>query len=353
MRQTTAQHRNTVAQPDQAHGVAVGLHSNPHSSFIIHPSSFPQRRAYTLIEVMIVAVIVVLMLGMALPVFRVITGSRSEAGASNLIASMLGRARTDAIGLDKPIGVAVLYNPSSQLSYLAEVGFADAPAWIANQYVNPGAYVSVTSSTGYVYYYVNPTKSQIGPLTAAPTAPTLTSQSNGLYPVCGEPIDTLPNTELLPLPTGIGVQTICNCNYNTSTPPQRISDGYLRFGVVLFDGSGRMISHNYGVSQYSNLISSSKLGTDYPTATQTIYTNGQFGVSSQYGLVVYQQEAFQGQQASVPDALYTDATPASSATALPSYTSTTPSQQTEENWLDQNATPLLINRYTGTLIKAE
>jgi hypothetical protein len=51
-----------------------------------------------------------------------------------------------------------------------------------------------------------------------------------------------------------------------------------------------------------------------------------------------------------PDPTYTELI----SNQYTAYTSgTTPSQFAEENWLDQNATPLLLNRYTGTLIKAE
>jgi len=113
-----------------------------------------RKNAYTLIEVLVVAVVVVLMLGMALPVFRAITGSRSEAGASNIIASMLGRARTDAIGLQKPIGVAFVYDPTAQLSYMAEVEFPDSPSWFTGQLVPPLGYVSAVYG-GWTYYYIN------------------------------------------------------------------------------------------------------------------------------------------------------------------------------------------------------
>jgi len=297
------------------------------------------------------------MLGMALPVFRTITGSRSEAGASNIIQSVLARARTDAIGLDKPMGVAFMYNPNNQQSYMAEVEFADCPAWTASptqtQNVNPLGYVSAyNSANGYTYYYVNPGPGAVTLISGPPTPPS-ESPASGLIPVGGPPIELRNDTELLPLPAGIGVQTICNCNFN-GNPPQRISNGYLSFGVILFDGNGRVVSQNYGVSQFSKLMTTSQVVTNYPFTNVPIYTGNQFGVASQYGLVVYQQAGYLNQRSPTqPEALYIDATPASPLTPLPDYTSGTPSQQTEENWLDQNATPLLINRYTGTLIRGD
>jgi len=93
---------------------------------------------------------------------------------------------------------------------------------------------------------------------------------------------------------------------------------------------------------------------DYPVTNQNIHNGNQTGVASQYGVVVFQQEAYLGQRSPTqPEALYTDPTPALPSTPLPSYSTGSPTQLTEENWLDQNATPLLIDRYTGTLIRGE
>ena len=324
---TTQKAHGAAVGPGQTHRSAVGFPLR-RSSFIIPRSSF--SRAYTLIEVMVVAVVVLLMLGMALPVFRVITGSRSEAGAANIIAGMLGRARSDAIGLQTTLGVAILYNPSAGLTYVAEVEYPPCQAWVAaNQTVNPNTYFYTTIS-GVNYYFINNSNSANilpAPQIAAP---------NGSYAVGGPPLELRPNTDLIPLPTGIGVQTICNCTISSG---QRTSDGYLNFGVILFDGYGRIISQNYGVSQYSRLCQTSSLyGTDYPTPGQNIGVNGQPGVQSQFGLVVFQREAFTAQGFLTNDN---------------AYNTSIPYDPNQENWLDQNATPLLINRYTGTLIKAE
>jgi hypothetical protein len=84
-----------------------------------------------------------------------------------------------------------------------------------------------------------------------------------------------------------------------------------------------------------------------------VYTGNTYGVASQFGLVVYQREALQSQKSPQADAIYIDPTPTPSTSALTDYTTGSPTQQTEENWLDQNATPLLLDRYTGTLIRAE
>ncbi len=322
------------------------------------------KSAYTLIEVLVVAVVIVLMLGMALPVFRAITGSRSEAGASNIIASMLGRARDDAIGLQQPYGVAIIYNPSLQTSSLAEVYFPSVQVWTgAGVMVPQQGYLSYTVSTAngsYTYYYINngsvySNGTYTITMTSGPPSSYSASIQAGMQAVGGPPLEIVPDTDLVPLPAGVGVQTISNCNFGGSSPARRLSDGYLSFGVILFDGKGRLNAYNYGVSAASKLAQAGSLGRDYP-ATNT--NTGYLGVPSQFGLVVYQRDAWLNQKPTLSngysDALYQDGIPTSSTAALQDYNNgSTPSPYSEENWLDQNATPLLIDRYTGTLIKGE
>src|SRR5947209_7537902 len=89
--------RRTMSRPP---AIAPSSRAAHRSSFIAH------RPAFTLTEILVVIVIIVIVLGMAVPVFHFITGSRSEEGAINQIAAMLARARADAIGLQKPIGIA-------------------------------------------------------------------------------------------------------------------------------------------------------------------------------------------------------------------------------------------------------
>ena len=306
-----------------------------------------QRSAYTLLEVMVVVVIIVLMIGMALPVFRVITGSRSEAGASNIIASMLGRARTDALGLQQNIGVAFIFNPTTQVESMAEVEMVTGYSnWTSGQAYSVGQYViSATAGASPYYCCILAQAANVSP----------TFPGTGVYwkEVGGPPLEIRPDTDLQILPAGVGVQTIENCTYNGNT---RSSDGYLAIGVIMFDSQGRLTSQNYGFSNTSRLATTSGLVIGYPSSNKVISGNS-FGVASQFGLVVFQKDAFLSQQFAVADALYIDDTPlpVSSTSSLPDYNPATPpsNQKQAEDWLDQNATPLLINRYTGTLIKAE
>jgi prepilin-type N-terminal cleavage/methylation domain-containing protein len=313
------------------------------------------RTGFTLIEILVVVVIILLMLGMAVPVLHVITGSQSEAGATNMIASMLGRARTDAIGLQKPIGVAFIYNPSTQVQTMAEVEFPNCPQFTYGTPVVNGSYAQRTSGALSYYWQWN------GQNTSTPTQPgtaypaSLNKNVGNWYPVGGPPLEMRVDTDLQPLPAGVAVQTVSNCSYNNGV---RATDGYLSIGVILFDGKGRLTSLPYGICANSRLAIASGLNAAYPAVSNVGIYNAsnqlvQYGVNSQFGLVVFQRNAFasQGFPQVDPTYLYPTAQLASYYTQQVDGSSQTKAQ--EDNWLDQNSTPLLINRYTGTLIRAE
>jgi hypothetical protein len=66
---------------------------------------------------------------------------------------------------------------------------------------------------------------------------------------------------------------------------------------------------------------------------------------SQFGLVMFERDLFATQNGTDDDSKIagtTYGTPAASGT-----------EAYEEAWLDNNSTPILINRYTGTLVKGE
>ncbi len=321
------------------------------------------RAGFTLIEIMIAAGIIVLMIAMALPVFRLISGSRSQEGATNVIAALLGRARADAVGLHQPAGVAFLFNPSTHKSYMAEVQFRDCQYYVSNL---PGGYapgtyckVSNTPPGGVLaidYFYE---------CVASTAAKPLLAGGGGWQQVSGPPLDIAADTDLLPLPSGVGVQTICNSTFSGGV---RTSDGYLSVGVILFDAHGRVAAAPYEIDDLVNnpatLLSKAGFGgQSFPAAGTAVYapynpaTYGlavpaRWGVEAQYGLVVYPRDAYeaQGFLAAGTDPLYTTNT----AAGLPAnYAAPGPSQLAAEQWLDVNATPLLIDRYTGELVRTQ
>src|SRR4051812_29047662 len=66
---------------------------------------------FSLTEILIVIALIVLILALALPAFNFITGGRSIDGAQNQISAMLGRARTEAIGLQEVRGLLFYIDP--------------------------------------------------------------------------------------------------------------------------------------------------------------------------------------------------------------------------------------------------
>ena len=158
-------------------------------------------------EILIVIALIVLILGLAVPAFNLIRGSRSIDSAQNQIAAMIGKARSDAIGLQQIHGVMFFLDPATDRVSVAEVYAADYP-----------------------------------------TDPTADAD---VY------LDLVPDTDFLPLPQGVLAFTICN---GTIVGGARTSDGYIGYnnnfgaatsskspgGVILFDAFGKLISRSYG-----------------------------------------------------------------------------------------------------------
>jgi prepilin-type N-terminal cleavage/methylation domain-containing protein len=327
-----------------------------------------RKHGFTLTEILVVIVIIVLVLGMAVPVFKFITGSRSEEGAANQIAAMLARARSDAIGLQQPVGVAFFSDGSDGRAYMAEVEFAPCTLWNNKIVFNKGDYtkvpsaasVSVTSPPFYYYVYTSNTSGTTA------SSPNNGGQTDGppWQWVGGPPLDIRPDTDVESLPQGIAVQTICDYVIGNGPSAVRSSDGYLAVGVIMFGADGSLTQQPYGISTKGKLSSSASLNL-IPTATNQPRSHGfpeaagvfadwdpttgqqgnhsSLGVKSQVGLVVYPREAFVTQGFTVVDPLYEYAT----------GSITYGNESTEEQWLDNNAQPLLINRFNGTLVRQD
>jgi prepilin-type N-terminal cleavage/methylation domain-containing protein len=353
----------------------------------MHRSLNQNRRAggFTLIEILVVIVVILLMIGMAMPVFRIINGSRSEQGAANNVSAMLGRARADAIGLERPIGVAFVYNPLTQLTAMAEVEFppvvdvtyttSGTTQFASGQCVQKvlvGTQAAGDNPAASTYYWVAASST-----TAVPIGNSQTNSSGAWYPVIGPPIEMRADTDLVPLPGGVSAQTIYNAQVDPSSHTRQTT-GYMSVGVIFFDGKGRLAALPYGISVTSKLISATGLTQSYPHPSQGVTisagntfaatTTGtapsivpQFGVLSQFGLVLFQRDAYVGQGFVPNEAAYTTPNFTGPSSGInftqqkAAYTalSGTQSEQSQDAWLDQNSTPLLIDRYTGELIKAE
>ncbi len=172
-------------------------------------------------EILVVIGLIVLMLGLAVPAFNLIRGGRSIDSAQNQVAAMIGKARSDAIGLQQIHGVMFFLDPASDRVNVAEVYATDYPA------------------------------------------------ANGDRDVY---LDLAPDTDFLPLPHGVLAFVLCNGTVNAAGT--RTSDGYLGYntifgtfnnigvspggaatgGVILFNGEGQLISRSYGYTTVLNTV---------------------------------------------------------------------------------------------------
>jgi hypothetical protein len=114
-------------------------------------------------------------------------------------------------------------------------------------------------------------------------------------------------------------------------------------GTYNYTGLGRLLLNE---GQYDTTTS---LTQEYVSTATTAHAR-----DSQYGVVVFDHEAFASQGFTDADAQ------AVKPTLLPSSYTTAgqvaagaPSEAAEETWLDNNSTPLIIGRYDGSLIRGE
>lgn len=293
------------------------------------------RSAFTMAELLIVIALIVLLLGLAVPAFNLLSGGKSIEGATNQISAALGRARAEAIGLQKVTGVLFFIDPKTQRRSMAIVQAVDP----LTDHANSGAEVW---------------------------------------------LDVVDENDFLPLPAGIGVQVIDDCAMNATNVRQ--DDGYIGFntegrgfsesissspdtlsavskvvtatpygGAILFDGNGQLVSMAYGFRcqtvTNTGTFTASRIGQLFyanpsaaldfvpgPPATPTLVAN-----KSAVGLVLFEQDVFKNNGG-------TDEDPQMKYQPAGTYNGAEPG---EETWLDNNSTPLMINRYNGTLVRGE
>ncbi len=274
------------------------------SDFCI-PRSALRRRAFTMMELLIVIGIVVLLLALSVPAFTWLTGSSSVAGAENTVSAMIGRARGDALGLQRDTGVLFFIDPASQRVALAEV----------------------TAISG-------------GPV---PLDPADAIEAR---------LDLVPDRDFLYLPSGVSSQIIDNhagaddryIGFNTALDaggPTILPFG----GVILFDANGRLASRTYSfaatkadgatTSEINNLLFDVARGGTAAGADM-VPSDTVGGYRSAFGFALFDRDQF------LSNGALEDAQAGGAADI-----------GGEETWIDENAVPLLINRFNGTLVRSE
>ena len=294
----------------------------------------PRRSAFTMTELLIVIGLIVLVIAIAVPAFKAMSGGRSVDAAQNQLAAVLGVARAEAIGLQKVRGVFFYLDPATERVNVALVQEAN--------YTPTGA-------------------------AAPPIAP-------DYY------LDLVPDRDPVALPVGVGLQGIDNAELTTAGQTvTRTDDGYVGYnlmpaggpppqtatrfgGVILFDGTGRLINKTYGfhlgmpdptnptriiptrIAELMGFPSGSAVPRHF-VPQQIIPGSAALNNTpplSLFGFVLYDGEMFKSVGFNPDDPQFNN--------AVGSYN---PEELKEEDWIDRNALPVLVNRYNGTLVRGE
>jgi hypothetical protein len=322
--------------------------------------------------------IIVLVVAVAVPSFRAITGGRSVESAQNQLAAFIQRARQEAIGVQEMRGVAF-------------IRFADSDHITAVMVREVG-----------------------GPIVTPP------QRLPDIFTFVDVYLDAVPDRDHLVMPVGVGIQTIDDCAINppaaAATPSPhddvRGDDAYIGLnistvnmpgingedhfvygGVILFDGFGRLVKKQYAFKCFRQIPNGA--GGYTRTATEvaklwdmTIPSADDFArstdfkpgrtefttiidpatgaqrrvltfptIDSAFGFVLYDEDAFNASDKFNPQDPQCDATMTpygdASETSWQSSQTGRSDEAIEERWLDANATPILINRNNGTLLKGQ
>lgn len=353
----------------------------------------PGRGGFTLSEILVVITIIVIVATLTVPVFNVLSGSRSIDGASNTIGAMLARARQEAISRQRPIGLAVF---TDTVRDRVAVALVSSPLpWQPDTTYVRGDVVSVVSNleeeargaAPRTYYFVchtthtsatsmnDPFSPDRMPRSISPGAIrwNLLPAGNPYNPDVPLPsaspprryglpsyVSIVPGTDIMYLPRGVGAQVLISARTTTGNQLDR----YLHAGVIFFGPDGRLMpEQTWGV--LFNVV-------DLPDATNQDLTSSRLGMLIRFdsnpassadstnmdpvpsatsdrlrgglGVILFDRQAYLAQGFPLWDAMLDPSR---------SFDAGAPSERTKEAWLDANGTLLLVNRFNGTLLRAE
>jgi prepilin-type N-terminal cleavage/methylation domain-containing protein len=341
-------------------------------------SGLALRSGFTLPELLIVIAIIVVVAGLAVPLFRILTGARSVEAALNTASAALGVARTSAINEGSPHGVLFYVDPATRNTrgIIFKIGIDPTDetdplekykAWVPSVNYRAGALTPTLVQSDRVIRITRDTVVPTPrPLTdwdvqgwyvaGKPNVKLWESIQNHNSSIGNNPIDSANGnttgsfnnsfwslytpTRISPIdssaqggdefrfPTGTGVQLIVD-------PSVTGNERYQRVGAILFDAQGRM--------SFQPIT----LDGDSPIGRRMGLGGGVLSLNPGFGLVAYDQSTFAAVNGNTEgDAFFTQ----------PFFTSPgayTLDERNEEDWLDENTVPLLINRFSGTLGRTE
>lgn len=290
---------------------------------------------------LVVIGIIVLAMTLAIPAIKSLTGSRSQEAAQNTLSAFINSVRTEAMGLQHVEGVMFFLDTTTDKVNCAAV--MQAPGTI----VGPG---------GLIYLDIVPDRDtfelpagiRLWTMRDTPPPPpvglTYNDPIKGAHFLGYSPNFTNPSN-----PTNNGY-TYGTLTSSADYPALTNIPG----GVILFDGFGRLLTTRYGLHLTNGTTILSGLGqliysgvpsarwsslnlSDWPPATGP-QVNAY--LSSQIGLVLFDKDTFLNQ--------------ASGSTQFQDNNDISGTIETAmEQWLDINTTPIFINRYDGSLMRAE
>jgi prepilin-type N-terminal cleavage/methylation domain-containing protein len=288
--------------------------------------------AFTLIEMMIVMGIIVLAVSLAIPAIRILTGSRSEQAAQNTVSAYLASARADAVGLQDIEGVLFYLDPATDRVTCVEVEQSVVPVPASGDV--PGVvYLDLVAG-------VHPGKSR-DPLPLPPGIRLMTIK------------DAVPYRLTYTEPFALGGYAPRYLGYNLY-PPATAPMARLG-GVILFSGNGRLFTGRYGF-RFLNGAIATPLGTlifgntvassNWPstaTTNQALY--------GQIAFAMYDRETFLNQHDPSGNPFLDNNQDTSGTNNV--NPADGPNTNQQDWWLDTNTTPVFVNRYNGTLTRAE
>jgi prepilin-type N-terminal cleavage/methylation domain-containing protein len=283
-------------------------------------------RAFTLVEMLVVITVIVLAMTLAIPAIRSLTGSRSQESAQNTLTAVLGTARADAMALQRIEGIMFFLDTTSDRIKCAEV---------METSFNPLTDAQLGEQV--VYLDLVPDRDPL----LLPAGIWLWTIKDAKKVPFQDPFDTY---RYLGFNSYFGATTADGSSLN---PPLTNIPG----GVILFDSTGRLTSRRYGfrnakvsgssppsllgLSLYEGVPNNDKQSLqDWPSAAAS-----NFYIDSQIGICLFDRETFLAQTSSGSQN-FTANNLAANAVAI-------------NKWLDANTTPMFVNRYDATLMRAE